>query len=44
MIKVLIADDHQLFRMGIISLLKDSKDIIVAGEANNGEELYEKYF
>lgn len=43
-IRVLIADDHQLFREGIVSLLKDAQDIIIAGEAENGEELCEKYF
>lgn len=43
-IRILIADDHQLFRSGIVSLLKDANDIIIAGEAENGEELFNKYF
>ncbi len=43
-IRVLIADDHQLFRSGIVSLLKDAHEIIIAGEAEDGEELYQKYF
>ena len=44
LIWILIADDHQLFRDGIVSLLRDAQEIIVAGEAENGEELYTKYF
>ncbi len=43
-IRVLIADDHQLFRSGVVSLLKDAEHIVIAGEAENGEELYNKYF
>ncbi len=43
-IKVLIADDHQLFRSGVISILKDTPEICVIGEAANGEELFKKFF
>jgi len=43
-IKVLIADDHNLFRAGIIKLLKEHENIIIVGEAENGEELINKYF
>jgi len=43
-IKILIADDHSLFRAGVIKLLKDHQNIIILGEAENGEELIEKYF
>lgn len=43
-IRILVADDHTLFRQGIIRLLQDNNNIIVAGEAENGEELVEKYF
>ncbi|MEM7659724.1 MAG: response regulator transcription factor, partial [Bacteroidota bacterium] len=35
-IRVLIADDHQMFIDGIQSLLKDVADIIVVAEALNG--------
>lgn len=35
-IKVLLADDHALFREGLRSLLEDQKDIIVVGEAADG--------
>jgi two-component system nitrate/nitrite response regulator NarL len=38
-IKVLIADDHKLFRQGLISLIKTRQDMVeVIGEAENGEE------
>jgi DNA-binding NarL/FixJ family response regulator len=38
-IKVLIADDHKLFRQGLISLMKTRQDMVeVVGEAENGEE------
>ena len=38
-IKVLIADDHKLFRQGLISLMNTRKDLVeVIGEAENGEE------
>jgi DNA-binding NarL/FixJ family response regulator len=35
-IKVLLADDHALFREGMRSLLEDQADIIVVGEAADG--------
>lgn len=37
-IKVVIADDHTLFREGLRKILSMEKDILVAGEATNGEE------
>jgi len=37
-IKVLLVDDHKLFREGIKSLLDLRDDIQVIGEANNGKE------
>jgi len=43
-IKILVADDHTLFRQGIIRLLEDHKDFSVVAEAENGIELIEKYF
>ena len=42
MIKVLIADDHKVFREGIISILEDVEDISVSAEANDGREVLEK--
>jgi len=37
-IKILIADDHKLFREGLINLLAESPEIEVIGEAGNGKE------
>ncbi|WP_262909222.1 response regulator transcription factor [Mucilaginibacter roseus] len=39
MIKVLIADDHQMVRRGISRTLEDESDIKVVGEARNGWEV-----
>jgi len=38
-IRVLIADDHQIVRAGLIQFLSDQHDIEVAGEAADGDEL-----
>lgn len=38
MIKVVIADDHNLFRQSIKSLLETTDDIEVVGEASDGQE------
>ena len=35
-IKVLVADDHAIVRMGLVSLLGKAEDIEVVGEANSG--------
>ncbi|MGE5400235.1 MAG: response regulator [Ignavibacteriales bacterium] len=43
-IRIIVADDHSLFRSGIISLLEDAVEIFVVGEAVNGEDLANKYF
>ena len=37
-IKIVIADDHHIFRKGILSIVSDDSSIEVAGEASNGEE------
>ncbi|MBU1010553.1 MAG: response regulator transcription factor [Bacteroidetes bacterium] len=37
-IKLLIADDHQLFREGLVNLLADTPDIEIVGQAPNGQE------
>ncbi len=41
MIRVLIADDHAILRDGIRSILESQEDVIVVGEASNGEEALE---
>ncbi|MDL1911552.1 response regulator transcription factor [Chloroflexi bacterium CFX6] len=37
-IRILIADDHTLFRNGICALLEDEPDMVVVGEADNGRD------
>ncbi len=41
MIRVLVADDHRLFRIGLLKMLRDASDIKVVGEARSGEEAVE---
>ncbi len=41
-IKVLIADDHQLFREGLVNLLSNVDDIEVIAQAKDGKETVEK--
>ncbi|UMZ75043.1 response regulator [Natranaerofaba carboxydovora] len=41
-IRVLIADDHSLFRNGLRKILELENDIAVCGEAKNGKEVVEK--
>lgn len=43
MIRVFIADDHNLFREGIITLLEKQNDIIIVGEAEDGFSLIAQY-
>jgi len=40
-IKILIADDHHIFRKGIRSILADDKSMQVIAEASNGDEALE---
>ncbi|MCU0292484.1 MAG: DNA-binding response regulator, partial [Thermoanaerobaculaceae bacterium] len=42
MIRVLIADDHAMFRAGLRALLATEGDIEVVGEAATGEEAVAK--
>lgn len=37
-IKLLIADDHHIFRKGVMSIVSEDSTIDVIGEASNGEE------
>jgi DNA-binding NarL/FixJ family response regulator len=39
MIRIIIADDHQMFIDGLKSLLKPQKNFCVVGEAANGQQL-----
>jgi two-component system, NarL family, invasion response regulator UvrY len=42
MIKILIADDHTMFREGLKHILAEYPDVVVADEANNGQEVLDK--
>ena len=37
-LKILIADDHAVVRTGLATLLGVEKDIVIVGQARNGEE------
>ncbi len=41
-IKIIIADDHRLFRQGIVNLLETKPEIEIIAQTNNGEETIEK--
>lgn len=41
-LKILIADDHELMRRGVRSLLESENNLKVVGEASNGQELMKK--
>ena len=41
-IRVLVADDHAIVRMGLVSLLKSEPDIAVVAEADDGEDAVRK--
>ena len=43
MIRILIADDHEVLRAGLIRLLELESDIQVVDEASNGEEAYHSF-
>lgn len=40
--RILIVDDHEIFRRGLRSLLESRKDLDITGEAVNGVEAVEK--
>jgi len=42
LIKVLVVDDHQLFRQGLINMLSESSDIEIVAEANDGSDAIQK--
>ncbi len=41
-ISVLVVDDHDLFRRGLMEVLEEEDDITVVGEARNGQQAIEK--
>jgi two-component system, NarL family, response regulator len=42
-LRILIADDHLLFRMGLKTLIQSEADLEVVGEAKNGKECLRLY-
>ncbi len=42
MIRILIADDHAIFREGLRQVLEDDPDMVVADEASGGQEVLDK--
>lgn len=40
-IRILIADDHEIIRQGIIQICAGEPDLVVVGQASNGEEACE---
>ena len=42
MIKILIADDHAIVRGGLKQILSETSDMVVVGEAADGQEVLEK--
>ena len=42
MITILLAEDHEILRDGLKSLLKDEPDLLVVEEAKNGQEVVDK--
>jgi DNA-binding NarL/FixJ family response regulator len=40
-IRILVVDDHSVVRQGIITLLEDEHDLVIAGEASDGDEVWE---
>jgi len=42
-IKILVVDDHPLMREGIGAIIQGAQDIVVAGEADNGNQALEMF-
>ena len=41
MTKIIIADDHKMFRDGITAIIEQERDIELIGEAGNAQEIFE---
>lgn len=41
-IRVLLVDDHDIVRLGLRVVLEGAEDIVVVGEASNGDEALQK--
>lgn len=42
MIKLLIADDHTVVREGLRQIVSETNDMVIAGEASNGQEVLDQ--
>jgi two-component system invasion response regulator UvrY len=42
MIRILVADDPAVVREGVKRILAETDDLVIAGEANHGQELLAK--
>lgn len=42
-IRVMIADDHEIVRRGLVSIIKDESDLMIVGEYGNGLEALQHY-
>jgi len=42
MIKIFIVDDHEIIREGLKKILKEESDLVVVGEAQNGDEVMQQ--
>ena len=42
MIKVFLADDHEIVREGLRRIVSESPDMVVCGDASSGEEVLER--
>jgi PAS domain S-box-containing protein len=40
-IRILLVEDHKLFRKGLVEMLRDHKELVVVGEADDGEKAIE---
>jgi DNA-binding NarL/FixJ family response regulator len=43
LIRILAVDDHSIFRQGIVGLLADQADMLLAAEASNGREAIQQF-
>lgn len=42
MLKILVADDHQVLREGLKKIIEQTKDMVVVAEASDGQEVLQK--
>ncbi len=42
-VRILVSEDHNLVRRGLISIIENHKDFVIAGECEDGAGLVEKY-